>query len=70
MRRYRSVALSLAVALIEEGRGDEARRVLERARPFVGAPARAAMTVLAVLPSRVQRWLVGSAMRIRAALSR
>jgi len=58
------------VALIAEGRGDETRRLLERARPFVGAPARAAMTVLTVLPSRVQKRLVGSAMRIRAALSR
>jgi glycosyltransferase involved in cell wall biosynthesis len=70
VRKYRSVVLSLAVALLQEGRGDEARRLLERARPFVAAPARAVMTVLAVLPSRVQRTLVRSAMRIRAALSR
>lgn len=62
-RQYRSVALSLAVALAAEGRGHEARRLLERTRPFVGAPARAAMTVLAVLPSHAQRWLVGSALR-------
>ena len=61
------MALSLAVALVEEGRGDETRRVLKRARPFVGVPARAAMTVLAILPSGVQRRLMGSARRIREA---
>ncbi len=69
-RQYRSVVLSLAAALVEEGRGDEARRLVDRAASFVGAPARAAVTLVAALPSRAQRSLGGGARRLWEAFRR
>jgi glycosyltransferase involved in cell wall biosynthesis len=70
VRQYRAAVVSLAVALVENGRGDDAHRLLERARPFVDPLTQTAMTLLAALPPRACRGLMGSTRRIRAALSR
>jgi hypothetical protein len=58
------------MALVEDGRADDARHLLERARSYVDAPTRAALTLLTALPSGAQRGLVGSARRIRAAFAK
>jgi hypothetical protein len=70
VRQYRSAVVSLAAALAENGRADDARRLLERTRAFVDRPTRAALTLLAALPPGAQRGLVESTRRVRAALSR
>jgi glycosyltransferase involved in cell wall biosynthesis len=70
VRQYRPVVVALALALVEAGRGGDARRQMERARPFVGRPAVAAVKALTALPSQVQQRLVGTARRLRAALGR
>src|SRR5262252_4347971 len=69
-RQYRTAVLSLGMALIENGRGDDARRLIERARASIDMPTRAGLTLLAALPPPAQRGLVGSARRILAAVSR
>jgi hypothetical protein len=68
-RRYVRSVRSLATALMEEGRGGEARAMLAGARALTGDKALAVMNLCTHLPGVVQRRLGPTARRLRALVS-
>jgi glycosyltransferase involved in cell wall biosynthesis len=69
-RRYVRVARALGLALMEEGRGDEARARLQAARTLTRDESLAVISLCTRLPVAVQRRLGPTARRLRALAKR